>query len=275
LIQTIDSLANSLQGNPTLAAIFTPILDTLETTVSDYAATAQSGVPAISLSVDDILSRSGQALGALTRFLGPTLSALASIFITLLISLQMTLTADEMRNWYADLIPPGYGPELNVLIMKIRLTWTGFLRGQMTLMLIIGVVTWLGGLILGLPQALFLGIIAGVMELIPNIGPTLAAVPAVILALLFGSTHLAVSNLVLRDCRCLFTLVKLMKPVPGAQYHGRCSNLPPGGADRHHRGAGAFGILGALLATGHRNGNLPSLCLSKDHRDQPAYHRLK
>ena len=75
------------------------------------------------------------------------------------------------------------------------MTWTGFLRGQMQLMLIVGLLTWIGGFILGLPQAFFLGVIAGFMELIPNVGPVLAAVPAVLIALLFGSTHLAFSHL--------------------------------------------------------------------------------
>ena len=95
--------------------------------------------------MSEIISRYGKALGFLAGLLGPTFSALAFIFFTLFMSLQMTLTADTMRNWYADLIPPGYGPELNRLIMNIRQAWTGFLRGQMSLMLVIGLVTWLGG----------------------------------------------------------------------------------------------------------------------------------
>ena len=64
-------------------------------------------------------------------------------------------------------------------------------------MLILGLITWLGGFILGLPQAFFLGVIAGFMDLIPNVEPVLAAVPAVLVALLFGSVHLEVSHLVL------------------------------------------------------------------------------
>jgi len=42
-----------------------------------------------------------------------------------------------------------------------------------------------------------LGVIAGFMDLIPNVEPVLAAVPAVLVALLFGSVHLEVSHLVL------------------------------------------------------------------------------
>jgi predicted PurR-regulated permease PerM len=137
-----------------------------------------------------------------------------------------------------------------MMIQKIRRAWVGFLRGQMSLMLIIGVVTWLGGLILGLPQALFLGVIAGVLELIPNVGPTLAAIPAVVLALLFGSSHLAVSNLsapIAVGLR-LVQLIENQYLVPNIM--GDAVDLPPlvvliGTI----AGASAFGIMGALLAT--------------------------
>jgi predicted PurR-regulated permease PerM len=62
-------------------------------------------------------------------------------------------------------------------------------------MLIIGVVTWIGSTAIGLPGAFALATIAGVMELIPNLGPFLAAVPAVIVALIQGSTYLGVNHL--------------------------------------------------------------------------------
>ncbi|NLH22324.1 MAG: AI-2E family transporter [Methanothrix sp.] len=119
------------------------------------------------------------------------------MLFTLLMSLQMTLSAGELMSWFADFISPCHGAELSFLFKNIHKTWTGFLRGQIHLMLILGLITWLGGFILGLPQAFFLGVIAGFMDLIPNVGPVLAAVPAVLVALLFGSVHLEVSHLVL------------------------------------------------------------------------------
>jgi predicted PurR-regulated permease PerM len=49
-------------------------------------------------------------------------------------------------------------------------------------MMIVGVMTYVGLLILGIPYALPLAILAGLMEAVPNIGPTLSAVPATLLA---------------------------------------------------------------------------------------------
>ena len=62
----------------------------------------------------------------------------------------------------------------------------GWVIGQLSLMLIIGIATGIGLYLIGVPYALPLGILAGLLEIIPNIGPTLAAVPSVILAFLFG-----------------------------------------------------------------------------------------
>lgn len=58
-----------------------------------------------------------------------------------------------------------------------------WLKGQLMAMAIIGVMTGLGLWLLGVPSALVLGIIAGMLEFIPFAGPILAAVPAVLLAL--------------------------------------------------------------------------------------------
>jgi predicted PurR-regulated permease PerM len=59
-----------------------------------------------------------------------------------------------------------------------------WVRGQIVLMFIIGLVTFIGLSLLGIPYALPLAILAGLLEILPNLGPTIAAVPAIILAYL-------------------------------------------------------------------------------------------
>jgi predicted PurR-regulated permease PerM len=273
--ETLQSFSTTLQANPTLAAFLKPTLDSLMAIVENFASTTQAEAPVVNLSAVELTNQIGKALGAAAKFLGPTFSVLASIFITLFISLQMTLTVDEMKSWSADLIPEGFGPELNGLLRDIRRTWVGFLRGQMSLMLVIGMVIWLGGLILGLPSALFLGVIAGVFELIPSIGPVLAAIPAVLLALFFGSTHFALNNVVFALLVVgFYALVQLLEnQILVPRIMGDAVDLPPlvvliGTI----AGAGAFGIMGALLATPFiATGNLVfRYVYRKILEDQPA-----
>ena len=59
----------------------------------------------------------------------------------------------------------------------------GYLRGQLTLALIIGILAGVGTALLGLPYAVVLGVLAGLFELVPMFGPILSVVPAVLVAL--------------------------------------------------------------------------------------------
>jgi predicted PurR-regulated permease PerM len=63
----------------------------------------------------------------------------------------------------------------------------GWVRGEALLMLIIGTLTYICLVILQVPHALPLAILAGLLEILPNIGPTIAAVPALIIAYTNGS----------------------------------------------------------------------------------------
>ena len=71
-----------------------------------------------------------------------------------------------------------------------------WLKGQIIAMLVIGVLTWIGFLIIGIQSALVLAVIAGVLEFIPYAGPIASAVPAVLVALV-QSPELAVWTVVM------------------------------------------------------------------------------
>jgi len=69
-----------------------------------------------------------------------------------------------------------------------------WMQGQFLLAIIIGTLTYLGLSIIGVPYALVLAVIAGVMELIPVFGPILAAVPAIAVALSVGGAPTALAT---------------------------------------------------------------------------------
>jgi predicted PurR-regulated permease PerM len=72
-----------------------------------------------------------------------------------------------------------------------------WMQGQLLLAIIMGVLVYLGLMILGVPHALVLGVIAGVFEIIPVFGPTLAAVPAVTIAFVGGGATLGLLTIAL------------------------------------------------------------------------------
>ncbi len=77
------------------------------------------------------------------------------------------------------------------LVYDVESKLGNWLLGQATLSLIIGVIVWAFLSILGLPFAVPLAVIAGLLEAIPNLGPVISAVPAVIIAFIVGGPGLA------------------------------------------------------------------------------------
>ncbi len=125
--------------------------------------------------------------------LGAASSALWLIFI-LLISFYLLKDAEKITSYLGGLAPSEYQEELSQLMKEIGEIWDSFLRGQIILSSAVGVITAVTMLIVGVKNALLLGILAGILEIIPNLGPVLAALPAVALAFFLGSEHLALSH---------------------------------------------------------------------------------
>ena len=116
-------------------------------------------------------------------------------FLVILVSVHLFLSQwPVMRDWLIDLAPPAYRPEIQELYERVKRVWMAYLRGQIVLMVIVGAVFTVAWLILGIPGALVLGLIAGLFTLVPDVGPFLAMVLAAGVALLEGSTWIPLSN---------------------------------------------------------------------------------
>ena len=152
-------------------------------------------------SMDKVMQSIGTALagtfGAATSLVGSVLSQVALLVFMFLASIYMSLGAHTYREKLLGAVPAAYRLEISTLLSRVGGIWSAYFRGELTLMLVIGLLCGVGLAVLGVPGALYLGIIAGLLELIPNLGPLIAIIPAVIVALLQGSTYLPVSPLML------------------------------------------------------------------------------
>jgi predicted PurR-regulated permease PerM len=101
----------------------------------------------------------------------------------------------HLRQRLIHSFPDSYHPELEELYHRIGTVWMNYLRSQILLMFIVGVVFTIAWAIIGIPGALVLGVVAGFLTLIPDVGPFLAAMLAVGVALLEGSSWIPLSNL--------------------------------------------------------------------------------
>jgi predicted PurR-regulated permease PerM len=119
----------------------------------------------------------------LGRGVGTILSILSYVFLTPILTFYLLRDWPNITARLADLVPlrrregvMGFAREYDRLLY-------GFLRGNVTSSSLVGLLTFLGLLVLGFPYALLLGIMAAVFNIIPYVGLILTLIPALVIAL--------------------------------------------------------------------------------------------
>jgi len=115
------------------------------------------------------------------------------VFI-LIAAFYLVKDSHRILDQLGNLAPPGYGEDVLRLRQQVTSVWNAFLRGQLVMGLVMFSITTIVCTAIGVPYAVVMGLIAGVMEFIPNLGPILALIPAVLVALFQGSNLLPLSN---------------------------------------------------------------------------------
>jgi predicted PurR-regulated permease PerM len=114
------------------------------------------------------------------------LSGVLDILMILLLALYITTDGPRIGRYLRAFLPPDRHEQASRITSRIFVRLGGWVSGQILLCVIIGVVSWLGLTLIGVPYAVVLALVAGIMEAVPNIGPIIAAVPAVIIAALYS-----------------------------------------------------------------------------------------
>jgi predicted PurR-regulated permease PerM len=108
---------------------------------------------------------------------------LLSIVLIVTMSVFWLMSADKLRAFVLDLLPEQAQAQGALLFSDLGRTLGGWVRGTLVAMLLIGAFTALGLVLLGVPYALLLGLLAGLLELIPYLGPWISGAIAVVVAL--------------------------------------------------------------------------------------------
>lgn len=143
-----------------------------------------------------LLAALGDTLAAAAGVLGVFVGIISAIFFILIIAVYLsTGAAHKMLGVLPGLVPDRSKVEIMELGRRLNGVWNDYVRGQGIMVLVIGFTTFIVTWLLGLPGALFLGVIAGLLEVIPTFGPIIATIPAVLIALFQGSTRFDMPNL--------------------------------------------------------------------------------
>ena len=117
-----------------------------------------------------------------------TFGALGNFVIMLFIGIYGAIDPSPYRKGLLALLAPSLRPRAGTVLDRAGATLQNWLSAQLISMSAVGLLTWLGLWLIGIPLAFILGLIAAILAFIPNIGPLLAAAPAILLAFPDGNS---------------------------------------------------------------------------------------
>ncbi|HQU91224.1 MAG TPA: AI-2E family transporter [Pyrinomonadaceae bacterium] len=111
-----------------------------------------------------------------------TMGAVGNVAIVVLLAIYLASEPRFYTEGFVRLFPIPRRQRVTEILHQVYETLRWWLIGKFGSMLFIGFLTWVGLSILGVPIALTLGLIAGLLSFIPNFGPILSAIPALLIA---------------------------------------------------------------------------------------------
>lgn len=148
----------------------------------------------ISSIIPDMSSAWQSIISVSANLISRILGGLLTIVTSIMISIHLCRDGWKLKDWIVKQFPENYRIETDEFLTRLGNIWNSYFVGELKLMLLIGVITFGVCTALGLHWALPLGIIAGFLEIIPNIGPIISCIPAIFSAAIFGSYWLPLDN---------------------------------------------------------------------------------
>jgi predicted PurR-regulated permease PerM len=207
--------------------------------LSEFLPATLPGLEPVQQTVQQMLASAGQALG----YMALAAKAIFMAIVILLLAFHWTLDGPRTIQSLLLLVPKGQRESISELISAMETKVGFYIAGQGVLCLAIGIMALVAYLIIGLPNALVLALVAGVLEAVPMIGPLLGAIPAAVIALSIAPSKLVwviVATLVIQQMENSLLVPRVMRKAVGVNPFVSLLAL--------FAFSSLFGIAGALMA---------------------------
>jgi predicted PurR-regulated permease PerM len=134
--------------------------------------------------LDDALKASQEGLVATVSTVFSTIGFVIGLVVIPFWLFYILNDESQVKQGVLRALPQQLRPDVECMARLIDDVLSAYIRGQLLLCLFVGGLSTLAMLIIGVPFALILGLIAGIFELLPYVGPILGAIPAILVALL-------------------------------------------------------------------------------------------
>ncbi len=126
----------------------------------------------------------GRLLGNFFVILNNSLSAVISLLLFLVVTIMVLVDPFTYRRIFILAFPAFYRRRVDEILNECEHSLVAWIRGTLLVMAVIAVLSFIGLSLLGVPLPLVNAALAGLLEFIPNVGPTLSVIPPALLALL-------------------------------------------------------------------------------------------
>lgn len=138
--------------------------------------------------VNEFVIRLGSLPGEIIRITLSLFSNLISVLTVLVFAFYMLLARGRLEDTLGFFFGEEKTRQVGRFIDTLEARLGGWARGELSLMFLVGLATFIGLTLIGIPFALPLSILAGILEIIPYLGPVIAAIPSVLIG--FGISPL-------------------------------------------------------------------------------------
>lgn len=145
-------------------------------------------LPSEDLSLSSLTAPARQLLGGALGIFGNVASILASAVVILFLAFYLAANPEPVVEWVTRLFLPDRRPRARAVLSAVRSRLLSWVKGQLTTMAILGVLWSVALFLIGIPGALFLGILAGLLNFVPYLGPVVGAIPPLLVALTVSPT---------------------------------------------------------------------------------------
>lgn len=140
------------------------------------------------ITLDDLLGDRFLLIGQVAGLFSTTLGALASFLVVVVVAIYLAFDPKTYVEGILRLVPVPRRARMRQVLSAVKNTLQWWLLSRAVAMLAVGIMVSIGLWALGIPMASALGMVAAILDFIPNIGPLLGTLPAVLIALIQGPT---------------------------------------------------------------------------------------
>ncbi|MCR8561368.1 AI-2E family transporter [Mucilaginibacter sp. BJC16-A38] len=156
-----------------------------------------------------------------SQFFSTSFGVLGNMYIILFLGIFFTASPTMYKDGLILLIPPDHKDLTRNIINRVSISLKGWLKGTMLSMVMIIILLPIGLMIMGVPLALVLGLLAGILVIVPNFGSFAAMIPGVLLALTMGGDKAIIVALIYIGVQTL--VQNIIAPI----IQKKIINLPP------------------------------------------------